>query len=91
MPCVESRVLTLNLSCSANCAIVVIEICFGVAFSVTLWTDRWRLAGILEWVLAFLGTFYILTFVGFVAVPQEGAIHDPEREPLLPDCQSRED
>ena len=91
MPFVESRVLTLNLSCSANCAIVVIEISFGVAFTITMWTGRWRLAGIFEWVLAFLGTFYILTFVGFVAVPQEGAIHDREREPLLPECQSREE
>jgi hypothetical protein len=74
-----------------SCVTVLIEICFGIAFTITLWTSRWRLAGIFEWIIAFLGAFYILAFVGFVTVPQEGANHDREREPLLSEDQSHEE
>ncbi len=80
-----------DASCSISCSIVLVEICFGIAFAVMLWTGRWRLAGLFEWILAFLGTFYILAFVGFVAVPQEGesAKHDRERQPLLSEIRSQ--
>ena len=42
----------------------------------------WRVAGILEWIMAFIGTFYILSFIGFVSVPEEG-IAAEERRALL--------
>lgn len=41
----------------------------GLTFVGLMYTKRWRLAGIFEWILAFLGCFYMLAFIGFVAVP----------------------
>lgn len=42
----------------------------------------WRVSGILEWIMAFTGAFYLWAFVGFVRVPEEG-IDEAERRALL--------
>lgn len=39
----------------------------GLAFVGLMYTGHMRIAGIFEWILAFLGCFYMLAFVGFVA------------------------
>jgi len=73
----------LRLYCAISCVVVFIEACIGTAFTVCLWTRNWRSAGILEWVVSFGGCFYIWAFIGFVSVPEEGAINACERQPLL--------
>jgi hypothetical protein len=46
-------------------------------------TERhWLAAGILEWIMAFTGSFYLWAFIGFVTVPEEG-IDEAERRALL--------
>ncbi|KAK8183510.1 Frag1/DRAM/Sfk1 [Phyllosticta capitalensis] len=72
----------LRLYCSASAAIVAIEVILGVAFTALMYMSYWRTAGVLEWTMAFIGCFYMLAFVGFVAVPPEG-IDARERDPLL--------
>ncbi|KAF2088616.1 hypothetical protein K490DRAFT_56011 [Saccharata proteae CBS 121410] len=72
----------LRIYCSASAIIVLIEVGLGVAFVALMYTGYWRLSGILEWTMAFVGSFYVMAFVGFVAVPPEG-IDERERDPLL--------
>lgn len=65
---------------------------------VLLYSESWRVAGILEWIVSYLGAFWLLNFIGYVAyvnprlcqtiltsrlsVPDEG-IDIRERDPLL--------
>ncbi|KAK7565507.1 hypothetical protein IWX92DRAFT_410100 [Phyllosticta citricarpa] len=72
----------LRLYCSASVTIVAIEVVLGVFFTALMYMSFWRTAGVLEWVMAFIGCLYMLAFVGFVAVPPEG-IDARERDPLL--------
>jgi len=72
----------LRFYCIVNAAVVSVEICLGAAFMVFLSNEWWRVAGILEWIVSFLGVPWLSTFVGFVAVPEEG-IDIRERDPLL--------
>jgi len=78
-----SQFRRLRIYCTISCMIVACEVFIGAAFTIFLWTDHLRTAGILEWTLSILGAFYIWAFVGFVSVPEEGAIKDLERQPLL--------
>jgi hypothetical protein len=50
-----------------NAGIVLIEMCLGAAFLVFLGEGWWRVAGILEWIVSFLGAFWLYTFIGYVA------------------------
>jgi TM2 domain-containing membrane protein YozV len=50
-----------------NAGIVLIEMCLGAAFLVFLGKGWWRVAGILEWIVSFLGAFWLYTFIGYVA------------------------
>ncbi|KAL8883799.1 MAG: hypothetical protein Q9215_008010 [Flavoplaca cf. flavocitrina] len=53
--------------CLISLGIFLSEVILSAAFWGFSWTDHERTGGILEWVVAFVGTFYILTFVGFVS------------------------
>ena len=59
----------------------IVEVVFGICFIAFLWTGRYRVAGILEWVMSFLFTGYFWAFVGFLIPcdPSDAA----EERPLL--------
>ncbi|KAF2147233.1 uncharacterized protein K452DRAFT_282223 [Aplosporella prunicola CBS 121167] len=77
-----SRFRLLRLYCSASATIVLTEVGLGTCFTGLMYSGYWRIAGIFEWTMAFVGSLYMLAFVGFVAVPPEG-IDARERDPLL--------
>ena len=61
-----------------------IEFCMGIAFTILLYLRFYRISGILEWVMAFLFTFYFLAFTGFLILPaEEGGEDINEETPLL--------
>lgn len=68
MRCATIRsLLTFYLSCAFSAAIVFTEVVIGLSFTGLMYTGHMRLAGIFEWILAFLGCGYMLCFIGFVA------------------------
>lgn len=69
-------------SCLFGVFVAAIIAMLSVVFIHHMRTSRWRIAGILEWTLSYGGAVYIWTFVGFVAVPEEGT-DQRERVPLL--------
>lgn len=44
---------------------VIIEFCLGIAFLILTAQSCWRAAGVIEWIMAFLGTGYMGLFAGF--------------------------
>jgi len=74
----------LRFYCVCSTVVVTIEAILSISFVIMMCSGYWRVTGIIEWIISFLGAFYILAFVGFVAIPEEGIdIH--ERDPLLSD------
>lgn len=61
---------------------VFADFCLGVRMYGFMYAEYWRVAGILEWIMAFTGAFYLWAFVGFVSVPKKG-IDEGERQALL--------
>ncbi|KAI9374580.1 Frag1/DRAM/Sfk1 family-domain-containing protein [Aspergillus egyptiacus] len=62
------RGVRVRFSATLSSALILIELFLGVAFlslSVTGDKNQLRAAGILEWIIAFLGTVYLWLFVGF--------------------------
>lgn len=53
-------------SCLISLAIVILEVVVTVTFFGCSWGGHQRIAGILEWIVAFMGAFYIWAFVGLV-------------------------
>ncbi|EOD46758.1 Mg2+ transporter protein CorA-like/Zinc transport protein [Neofusicoccum parvum] len=62
-----SKFRQLRFYCAFSAVIVFLEVVMGLMFVGLMYTDHMRLAGIFEWILAFLGCFYMLAFIGFVA------------------------
>ncbi|PVH94232.1 hypothetical protein DM02DRAFT_475062, partial [Periconia macrospinosa] len=52
----------LRAYCLISTAIVAVDFVLGVAFYTLLQLSFWRTSGILEWVMAFTGAFYLWTF-----------------------------
>lgn len=62
----------------------IIEVALGTCFSAFLWTQHYRVAGILEWTMSFLFTFYFWAFVGFLVEDEDEArAAAAEETPLL--------
>ncbi|KAL0257700.1 hypothetical protein SLS55_006863 [Diplodia seriata] len=79
-----SKFRELRFYCAFSAVIVFLEVVMGLIFTGFMYTGHWRLAGIFEWILAFLGCFYMLAFIGFVAVPvPRDEVDAQERRPLL--------
>ncbi|KAF4536130.1 hypothetical protein DIS24_g8504 [Lasiodiplodia hormozganensis] len=79
-----SKFRQLKFYCAFSAFIVFLEVVMGLTFVGLMYTEHWRLAGIFEWILAFLGCFYMLAFIGFVAVPvPREEVEAGERRPLL--------
>ncbi|KAF2195162.1 hypothetical protein K469DRAFT_698722 [Zopfia rhizophila CBS 207.26] len=72
----------LRAFCTASAITVFVDFCVGVAFYCFMSSGYWRVAGILEWIVAFTGAIYLWCFVGFVSVPEEG-IDEAESRALL--------
>ncbi|KAF1979617.1 hypothetical protein BU23DRAFT_496338 [Bimuria novae-zelandiae CBS 107.79] len=72
----------LRVYCIASAIIVFLDAGLGVSFYTLMQLYFWRVSGILEWVMAFTGAFYLWVFVGFVSVPAHG-IDEAERRALL--------
>ncbi|KAF2835015.1 hypothetical protein M501DRAFT_477228 [Patellaria atrata CBS 101060] len=72
----------LRTYCMISTVLVLCQVGIGVSFIALLYEGYYRIAGCLEWTETFLGGFYVLTFIGFVAAPEEG-INNREREALL--------
>ncbi|KAG2421775.1 hypothetical protein HFD88_005751 [Aspergillus terreus] len=93
------RSLRVRVFAALSTALIVVELALGVAFiSLTVPEENpsYSRAGILEWIIAFLGTVYLWLFCGFLdrtnfegyvpsalyrAMPETPT--DPERAPLL--------
>ena len=54
-------------SCIVTTVIVWVELCLGAAFMVLLNIEYYRFAGVLEWIISYLGVAWLFTFVGYVA------------------------
>ena len=68
----------------ASTTIFGIEFCMGIAFTILLYLEFYRISGILEWIMAFLFTFYFWAFAGFLVLPaEEGGEGNNEYTPLL--------
>ena len=76
-------------SCRASSLIVVTEAVLGIAMMWLQATAHYRSAGILEWLLSYVGVFYIWTFIGFleyvltydwVLIAADGIAQTNERE-----------
>lgn len=78
-----SKFRELRFYCAFSAFVVLLEVVMGLAFVGLMYTGHMRIAGIFEWILAFLGCFYMLAFVGFVAVPIDNKAEAQERTPLL--------
>ena len=85
--CWEEQVKGLKIrreSVVTSTTIFGIEFCMGVAFTTLLYLKFYRISGILEWVMAFLFTFYFWAFAGFLVLPtEEGVEGINEETPLL--------
>ncbi|OCL13231.1 hypothetical protein AOQ84DRAFT_283540 [Glonium stellatum] len=57
----------LRVYCILSAMTISIDFCLGVAFYSLMRSEHWKIAGILEWIMAFTGTFYIWAFIGFVS------------------------
>ncbi|RAK72908.1 uncharacterized protein BO72DRAFT_500579 [Aspergillus fijiensis CBS 313.89] len=64
----ERRKVRVRVFASLSTALILVELFLGIAFislTVPENVSDYRAAGILEWVIAFLGTVYLWLFVGF--------------------------
>ncbi|KAI1340045.1 hypothetical protein F5Y15DRAFT_62487 [Xylariaceae sp. FL0016] len=76
--------------CLFNLFLVLCQFCIGVAFVTLMYLDRFMASGVLEWTLTYLGSFWLLSFVGYTMFRdgEEAKIEDlehrvDERQPLL--------
>lgn len=61
------RLTRANLSrCIVNNVLVILVTGVGIAFLVLLYTDYYRSAGLMEWIITYLGSFWLCTFAGYI-------------------------
>lgn len=51
--------------CIFNTLLVIGQFFVGLGFVFFLYSGLFRMAGILEWTLTYLGSFWLLSFVGY--------------------------
>ena len=57
----------LRRSCVFSNSLLVVEVLLGSTFTGLLWTGQFKAGGFVEWVMAFVFTFYFWAFVGLLA------------------------
>ncbi|KAI0479430.1 hypothetical protein GGR56DRAFT_673353 [Xylariaceae sp. FL0804] len=72
--------------CLFNISLVACQAVIGITFVSFMWAGYYRVSGILEWCLTYLGSFWLMSFVGYVRF-REGeepkVVTVDERQPLL--------
>ncbi|EXJ82131.1 hypothetical protein A1O1_08200 [Capronia coronata CBS 617.96] len=73
-----------RIRCIASNVLVVVIVALATSFTVLLYNSWWKTARILEWVLTYMGAFWLLTFIGYLKDVNIGTDEDDlERRPLL--------
>lgn len=57
----------LRRSCVFSNSLLVLEVLLGSIFAGLLWTGQFKSGGFVEWVMAFVFTFYFWAFIGLLA------------------------
>lgn len=57
----------LRRSCVLSNSLLVLEVLLGSTFTGLLWIGQFKSAGFVEWVMAFVFTFYFWAFFGLLA------------------------
>lgn len=57
----------------------------GIAFLVLLYTDYYRRAGIMEWIITYLGAFWLATFAGYIRCVMPNPLETVVRVRVLTD------
>ena len=57
----------LRRSCVFSNSLLVVEVLLGSTFTGLLWTGQSKAGGFVEWVMAFVFTFYFWAFIGLLA------------------------
>ena len=57
----------LRRSCVLSNSLLIVEVLLGSTFTGLLWTGQFRSAGFVEWVMAFVFTFYFWAIIGLLA------------------------
>ncbi|KAG6356408.1 hypothetical protein INS49_015796 [Diaporthe citri] len=52
--------------CIVNTFLMVIQTALGFSFTVFFWMGRYRAAGFLEWSLCYVGSIWLVSFVGYI-------------------------
>ncbi|KAF6238899.1 hypothetical protein HO173_002771 [Letharia columbiana] len=73
----------LRRSCVFSNSLLVSEVLLGSTFTGLLWTGQFKSGGFVEWVMAFVFTFYFWAFIGLLALPDEKRRDVSEETPLL--------
>ncbi|KAI0602462.1 hypothetical protein F4775DRAFT_588700 [Biscogniauxia sp. FL1348] len=72
--------------CIFNTSLVLCQFAVGVTFVTLMYSDQFKSAGILEWCLTYLGSIWLVSFVGYTRF-REGEYpkveDERERQPLL--------
>ncbi|CAJ2512051.1 Uu.00g076760.m01.CDS01 [Anthostomella pinea] len=72
--------------CRFNISLVLCQFAVGIVFLSTMYAGDYRVSGIFEWILTYLGAFWLVSFVGYTRF-REGqdpkATDGDERQPLL--------
>ena len=79
---IVGSLLTLRNSCIVSAVTVLLDFALGVGMYSFMQANYYRVAGFLEWTMAYTGALYLWAFIGFVSVPEEG-IDSEERRALL--------
>ncbi|KAI0136767.1 Frag1/DRAM/Sfk1 [Xylariales sp. AK1849] len=81
-----ARWANLRRWCVVNTALVLCQVAVCISFVALMYNGRYKPAGFLEWTLTYLGSFWLLSFVGYTKF-REGEDPKPpsdaERQPLL--------
>ncbi|KAK7948473.1 uncharacterized protein PG986_009359 [Apiospora aurea] len=76
----------LRTWCLLNTGLMACQVVIGLSFVVLMDSGRYRPAGFLEWTLTYLGSFWLLSFVGYTRFRKDIDPQTPgdmERRPLL--------
>lgn len=55
----------LHSRCLFNAFLVLSQTALGIAFVYFMYSGRYRIAGFLEWTLCYIGSFWLVSFVGY--------------------------
>ncbi|KAK6845342.1 hypothetical protein PG995_015452 [Apiospora arundinis] len=72
--------------CILNTFLMAFQVAIGLSFVALMYSGRYKPAGFLEWTLTYLGSFWLLSFIGYTRFREDIDPESPleaERRPLL--------